>query len=75
MGILCWRMPANENGGSPAASSACKWVGEAYKCVPDHSGGVYSFCGVAAKTINPTPKGSVREPGSLTHPQVTPIEG
>jgi hypothetical protein len=26
------------------------------------------------KTTNPTRKGSVREPGSLTHPLVTPIE-
>jgi len=42
--------------------------------VPAHSGGVYGFFDFVEKTIHPTPKGSVREPGSLTLPQVNPIE-
>jgi hypothetical protein len=37
--------------------------------------GFMVFFDEVEKTINPTPKGSVREPGSLTLPQVTPIEG
>jgi hypothetical protein len=36
---------------------------------------VYCFFDFVEKTINPTRKRSVREPGSLTHPLVTPIEG
>jgi hypothetical protein len=45
------------------------------KSVPTHSGGVCSFFDEVEKTTNPTPKGSVREPGSHTHPRVNPIEG
>ena len=47
----------------------------ARKSVPAHSGGVFAFFDFVEKRKHPTPKGSVREPGSLTHPQVTPIEG
>ncbi len=42
--------------------------------VPAHSGGVFAFFDEVEKRKHPTPKGSVREPGSLTHPMVTPIE-
>jgi hypothetical protein len=44
-------------------------------CVPAHSGGVCGYFGFAEITTYPTPKGNVREPGSLTHPQVNPVEG
>jgi hypothetical protein len=47
----------------------------ARKRVPAHSGGVYGFFDEVEKTIHPTPKGSVGEPGSRTLPQVNPIEG
>ena len=47
----------------------------ARKSVPAHSGGVFAFFDFVEKRKHPTPKGSVRGPGSLTHPQVTPIEG
>jgi hypothetical protein len=40
-----------------------------------YSGGFSGSFGVAEKTTKPTPKGSVREPGSRTHPQVPPAEG
>ncbi len=46
----------------------------ARKSVPAHSGGVFAFFDFVEKRKHPTPKGSVREPGSLTHPQVTPID-
>jgi hypothetical protein len=59
----------------PAASSACKRAKQAHRGVPAHSGGVYGFFDFVEKTIHPTPKGSVREPDSLTHPQGTPVEG
>jgi hypothetical protein len=48
---------------------------DARKSVPAHSGGVFAFFDEVEKRKHPTPKGSVREPGSLTHPQVTPFEG
>ena len=47
----------------------------ARKSVPTHSGGVCGFFDEVEKPTHPTPKGSVREPGSLTHPLVKPIEG
>ncbi len=37
--------------------------------------GCFVFFGFAEKTKHPTRMGSVREPGSLTHLQVTPAEG
>jgi hypothetical protein len=43
--------------------------------LPQLYSGVYCFFDEVEKTINPTRMGIVREPGSLTHPQVTPIEG
>jgi hypothetical protein len=43
--------------------------------VPAHSGGVFAFFDEVEKRKHPTAKGSVREPGSLTHPQVKPVEG
>ena len=43
-------------------------------CVPQLYRGVCCFFDFVEKTTNPTRMGSVREPGSLTHPQVTPIE-
>ncbi len=36
--------------------------------------GCIVFFDEVEKTIHPTRMGSVREPGSLTHPQVPPIE-
>ena len=47
----------------------------ACKSVSAHSGGVFAFFDFVEKRKHPTPKGSVREPGSLTLPQVTLIEG
>ncbi len=46
----------------------------ARSCVPQLYRGVCCFFDFVEKTTNPTRMGSVREPGSLTHPQVTPIE-
>ncbi len=46
----------------------------ARKGVPTHSGGVFAFFDFVEKRKHPTLKGSVREPGSLTLPQVIPIE-
>jgi hypothetical protein len=37
--------------------------------------GFFVFFDEVEKNKNPTRMGSVREPGSLTLPQVTPIEG
>jgi hypothetical protein len=45
------------------------------KSVPQLCSGVYGVFDFVENTIHPTRMGSVREPGSLTHPQVTPIEG
>jgi hypothetical protein len=42
--------------------------------VPQLWSGVYGFFDEVEKTIHPTRIGSVREPGSLTLPQVTPVE-
>jgi hypothetical protein len=47
----------------------------ARKSVPAHSGGVFAFFNFVEKRKHPTPKGSVREPGFLTHLQVIPVEG
>jgi hypothetical protein len=43
-------------------------------CVPQLYRRVYCFFDEVEKTIYPTRMGSVREPGSLTHPQVSPVE-
>jgi predicted HTH domain antitoxin len=55
--------------------TACTRQKNARKSVPAHSGGVSQFFDEVEKLRNPTPKGSVREPGSLTHPQVTSVDG
>jgi hypothetical protein len=65
--------------GEPSTAFTCgmlclRKAKNARKIVPTHSGGVYGFFDEVEKTIHPTLKGSVREPGSLTHPQVTPTE-
>jgi hypothetical protein len=44
------------------------------KSVPAYSGGVFAFFDEVEKRKHPTPEGSVREPGSLTPPQVNPAE-
>ena len=69
-----------QEGGSPSTGVTCgglclRKAKHARKSVPAHSGGVFAFFDEVEKRKHPTPKGSVREPGSLTHPQMTPIEG
>jgi hypothetical protein len=66
--------------GSPSVGVTCSAYclcrdTTARRRVPAHSDGVSGFFGVAKKTRHPTPKGSVKEHGSLTHPPVPPLNG
>jgi hypothetical protein len=66
--------PSPRSGVHPAARSRLQTGKTARNRVLDHSGGVYVFFDFVEKNIHPILKGSVREPGSLTHPQGTPAD-
>jgi hypothetical protein len=80
---VSWGYPKNTKqkgawGCAPSTGFTCvlcclRTAKNARCCVPQLYRGVWCFFGEVEKTPDPTRIGNVREPGSLTHPQVTPM--